>query len=201
MIAYLSGKVLYCDGQEIIIKTNNGIGYQGLFNGIVAEGNDISLYVSHIFRETAQDLYFFKTMQDKKAFELFLTVNGVGPKSAFSLISSFSLDALVNAVLLENKNLLREAPGIGPKTAAQIILDLKDKIKNLKIFNDSISVDTPIGKAINSSEKFILKDALSACFELGFKESDVLPIANKILSENKINKSEQLIQLILKSLG
>jgi Holliday junction DNA helicase RuvA len=144
-------------------------------------------------------------------------VNGVGPKSAYSLVKTLGCENLIEAVTLENKALLKEAPGVGLKTASQIILDLKDKIKNLKMYTannptkikmddlnvdfdmDSLKSDLPTISS-NSSE-LLLKEALMACNELGFKEAQILPIARKILNETSVLKAEQLVHLVLKQIG
>lgn len=204
MIGYLQGKVVFSDGQEIIVLTNDGVGYQGYFSGIATEGSTVTLFTSQVFRENSQEIFCFKHLRDKKAFELLLTVTGVGPKSAYSLVKTLGCDALIDAVILDNKNLLKEAPGIGLKSASQIILDLKDKIKNLKMYSEESNTlsDIKVTKASsgNSSDQ-ILQETLQACAGLGFKESQILPLAKKILGENQLLKSEQLLHLVLKQIG
>lgn len=203
MIGYLQGKVMFSDGQEIIVLTNDGVGYQGYFSGIAAESTSISLFTTQVFRENSQEIYCFQHLRDKKAFELMLTVNGVGPKSAYSLVKTLGCEALINAVLLENKNLLKEAPGIGLKSASQIILDLKEKIKNLKMYSEESNTLSDIKTSRNPEmhSDQVLQETLQACAGLGFKESQILPLAKKILGENKVLKSEQLLHLVLKQIG
>lgn len=206
MIGYLQGKVVFSDGQEIIVLTNDGVGYQGYFSGVAAEDALISLYTTQVFRENSQEIYCFKHLRDKKAFELMLTVNGVGPKSAYSLVKTLGCEALIDAVILENKNLLKEAPGIGLKSASQIILDLKEKIKNLKMYSEESNTLSDIRVLKNNGNKelgtdILLQETLQACAGLGFKESQILPLAKKILGETKILKSEQLLHLVLKQIG
>jgi Holliday junction DNA helicase RuvA len=217
MIGFLYGKVLFSDGNEIVILTNSGVGYQAYFSGVAVEGNSLGVFASHVIKETSQEIFCFKNLRDKKAFELLLSVNGVGPKSAYSLVKTLGCENLIEAVTLENKALLKEAPGVGLKTASQIILDLKDKIKNLKMYTannptkikmddlnvdfdmDSLKSDLPTISS-NSSE-LLLKEALMACNELGFKEAQILPIARKILNETSVLKAEQLVHLVLKQIG
>ena len=217
MIGFLYGKVLFSDGNEIVILTNSGVGYQAYFSGVAVEGNSLGVFASHVIKETSQEIFCFKNLRDKKAFELLLSVNGVGPKSAYSLVKTLGCENLIEAVTLENKALLKEAPGVGLKTASQIILDLKDKIKNLKMYTannptkikldelnvefdmDSLKTDQALPSS-NSSE-LLLKEALMACTELGFKEAQILPIARKILNETSVLKAEQLVHLVLKQIG
>jgi Holliday junction DNA helicase RuvA len=151
---------------------------------------------------------------------MLLTVSGIGGKSAYALICSLGVNEIITAVTMESKSTLTKAPGIGNKSAAQIILDLSGKIDRVKMYSDSIKtltthapllqmslsetveseayIETPIASKVNQHE--ILNDALMACKELGFKEDKVIPIAQKILAQNLITKPEQLIHLVLKEI-
>lgn len=217
MIGFLCGEVIFSDGVESVIQTTSGIGYQVFYNKVLVEGSQAVIYISHIIKEDSETLYGFHSLRAKKLFELLLTVNGVGPKSAYGLISSIGVNDIINAVKLEAKSTLTKAPGVGAKSAAQIILDLSSKIDRVKMYSDSIKtvhasypvtqtsileidevvfVDDNVSAGINQHE--ILNDALMACKELGFKEDKIIPIAQKILGANNISKPEQLIHLVLR---
>jgi len=217
MIGFLCGEVIFSDGVECVIQTTSGIGYQVFYNKVLVEGSQAAIYISHIIKEDSETLYGFHSLRTKKLFELLLTVNGVGPKSAYGLISSLGVNDIINAVKLEAKNTLTKAPGVGAKSAAQIILDLSSKIDKVKMYSDSsktvrasspvvqptliemeevVLVENNISSGINHHE--ILNDALMACKELGFKEDKIIPIAQKILGANNISKPEQLIHLVLR---
>ena len=71
MIGYLNGEVLFSDGSELIVKTQSGVGYQVHFNNVVTEGSQIEIYISHVIKESSEDLYGFQTLRDKKMFETF----------------------------------------------------------------------------------------------------------------------------------
>jgi len=217
MIGFLCGEVIFSDGVECVIQTTSGIGYQVFYNKVLVEGSQAAIYISHIIKEDSETLYGFHSLRTKKLFELLLTVNGVGPKSAYGLISSLGVNDIINAVKLEAKNTLTKAPGVGAKSAAQIILDLSSKIDRIKMYSDSsktvrasspvvqpaliemeevVYVENTASSEINHHE--ILNDALMACKELGFKEDKIIPIAQKILGANNISKPEQLIHLVLR---
>lgn len=217
MIGFLCGEVLFSDGVECVIQTTSGIGYQVFYNKVLVEGSQAAIYISHIIKEDSETLYGFHSLRAKKLFELLLTVNGVGPKSAYGLISSLGVNDIINAVKLEAKNTLTKAPGVGAKSAAQIILDLSSKIDRVKMYSDSsktvrastpvaqpslleieevVYVENAVSPSVNQHE--ILNDALMACKELGFKEDKIIPIAQKILGANNISKPEQLIHLVLR---
>lgn len=219
MIGIIQGKVIFSDGLEVIINTSSGIGYQVYYNKILAEGSTNALFISHYIKEGIEDLYGFSTLREKKMFELLLSVKGVGAKGAFSLVSNVGTDQIINAIVLESKKVLTKAPGIGPKAAAQMILDLSGKVQKIKMYSDKsialeaskvqatqmnleIDFDTRITEPAESlslsNDQLILDDTVLACKELGFKEDKIMPMAQKILAENSVSKAEQLIHLVLK---
>lgn len=220
MIGFLQGDVLFSDGNEIIINTRSGIGYQVYFYNVALEGSRISVYVSHIVKEGSEELYGFKSLRDKKMFELLISVKGVGPKSAFNLMAALTTTQIIDSVLNDDKKTLTKAPGIGTKAASQMILDLTKKIEKIKMFSNKTivisevsqdaaqldfsqpllfeEVQEPAGVVVENDQ--VLRDAVMACKELGFKEDKVLGLAHKILSENNIVKAEQLVHLVLKEI-
>lgn len=224
MIGHLRGEVLFSDGHELIIQTVSGIGYQVFFGAVLAEGSYTSIFVSHIIKEGSEELYGFKTLREKKMFELAISVKGVGPKSAFALLNALSVEHIIEAVTFEQKKTLQKAPGIGAKAAAQMILDLTGKVQKIKMYSNKFYT-TPHESYIEPglantsaaqmvfdeeimpedipegiSENIILSDAIMACKELGFQESQILPIANKMMGEHQITKPEQLVHLVLKEI-
>jgi Holliday junction DNA helicase RuvA len=151
MIGLLQGNVIFSDGNEIILLTSAGVGYQVHFNKIVPEGKGISIFIAHIVKESDEELYGFSCLRAKKLFELLIRVKGVGPKSAFSLMKNLGVEKIYEAVSFENKKLLTCAPGIGNKAAAQIILDLNNKINKIKMYSKTYS---QINKASNSNSTY-----------------------------------------------
>lgn len=204
MIGYIKGEVVFSDGAEVIVLTSSGVGYQIFFNGVLPEGKEIALYISHIVRETAEDLYGFKSLRGKKLFEKLISVKGVGPKSGFSLIGAIGINQILEAITFEDKKLLTKAPGVGQKAAAQIILDLGSKIQKVKMYVDSAPaaqvMDVQPAYHEESIDYSIIDEALEACIQLGFKEEKIKPIARRILDESDVTKSEQLVHLVLKEL-
>ncbi len=229
MIGILCGQVVFSDGEETLIQTSTGIGYQTYCRYILPEGELTSLFVSHIIRETNEDLYCFKSLREKKLFEILTTVKGVGPKSAFNLVSNVSTEDIIGAVQSDQKKTLTQVSGIGTKAAAQIILDLKGKIQKVKMYSNkplSPLTDTPsfaeglgdlsFSRSPSSDHSTshsspsepetlpppqeILDDTLLACKNLGFQSDQIIPLAQRILRENPIKKTEQLIHLVLKEI-
>lgn len=209
MIGHLKGEVLFSDGTQVIIAAKSGVGYEVSCGEILVEGSETSLYISHVIRENAEDLFGFKTLREKKLFELLRSVKGVGPKSAYSLLMTLGFENTIFSIQNEDKKALSKAPGVGPKAAAQVILDLQNKLEKVLMYSDSNhmgvvlnSGKTPLfesSKAISNDSKLI-GEALMACQELGFKENQVGPVMERLLQEHAITKSEQLVHLVLKEL-
>jgi Holliday junction DNA helicase RuvA len=219
MIGYITGEVLFSDGNEVILQTLSGVGYQIFYNQVLVEGAPAGIFISHIIKEDSETMYGFHSLRAKKLFEMLLTVKGIGPKSAYGLITNLGVNEIINAVNLDAKTTLTKVPGLGTKGAAQIILDLSGKIEKVRMFSDQskhykikqqtqlpldleidkveVVANLPSVKATVSSHE-ILNDTIMACKELGFKEEKIIPIAQKILNANLITKPEQLIHLVLK---
>lgn len=195
MIAHIVGRIVYSDAKEIIVQTDNGVGYQIFYEKKLSCHSKINLFISQIFRETSQELYGFLEIKEKKLFEILLRVKGVGAKSAYALVVTLGSQQLLEAILFKRKKILMEAPGIGEKAASLIILELFRKIKKLESFMGDQEMISSRG---NHSR--IISDTLEACDELGFSELQVLPLIDAILQRSHIDKSEQLLRLVLEEI-
>lgn len=214
MIGHIQGKVLFSDGVESIVLTPSGIGYQVYYNRVLSEGTFVSLFISHQIKEASEELYGFQNLRDKKMFELLTSVKGVGPKGAYNLLGFLGTESIIESILLENKKSLTKAPGVGPKAAAQIILDLSKKVTKIRMYSPSYKVDAdnleelPAFKLVETHDHHVVADthhslmdeAVVACKELGFREDQIIPLAQKILSDNEVSKPEQLVHLVLKEI-
>jgi holliday junction DNA helicase RuvA len=203
MIGYISGTVVYSDSQKSIVLTAQGVGYEIYTATPMVPNKDIALYISHIIREAAQDLYGFQTIDDKKFFEMLIDVNGIGPKSAFALISHLGVEQIISAITFENVDILKSAPGVGKKSAEQIVLSLKDKIAKLEIGFSTKEKPVKSGSKVkqeNLLDAHLVKETLAACQGLGFKDQDILPMIQKHLQAGNAARPEELVKLILKEL-
>lgn len=209
MIAYLAGTVMDIEEYSILLKTDHGIGYKIYTQTNYFKLGDFKeLYLTQIFREDHQELYGFLNLADKKFFDLLLEVRGVGPKSAYSLISTLSVVDIVRAISFEDKKTLSKAPGIGPKAAAQIILDLANKIKKInvqQIQNTGISKNSGAMSstqlANTSTELTMLREAVWACKELGFDESKASSLAGQLMAQSQFQKTEDLVRALIKGIS
>ena len=220
-MGFISGMVLFSDGKEAIVcERRGGVGYQIYCHYVLAEGSHCSLYLSQVVRETALDLYGFRSLRDKKMFEMLLQVKGVGPKSAYGLVTTLGADRIGGAIGEENKKLLASVRGVGSKAVSQIILDLTGKVHKIKMYSnvmgqntrpdpsagwgkdiilDQEDDDIPLASEYNN-ENQLLQEALLACKELGFKEDRIIGLAQRVLNDHEITRSEQLVHLVLKEI-
>lgn len=132
MIASLRGTAISVGINRIVLETM-GVGYDVAVSistlAGIAVGSEIFLHVSTVMRENALELYGFETLEEKTLFEMLITVAGIGPKTALSILSGISPEGFRQAVLGEDAQRLTVIPGIGRKSAERIILELKEKIR------------------------------------------------------------------------
>ena len=203
MIGYLSGEVLALDGDYAIVKTASGIGHQVYFQGPLEKGERVAWYTSFVVRENGHFLYAFPELRDKKLFEALIEIKGVGPKSAYALWANLGFEHIVLALQREDKKKLTQAPGIGPKAAAQILLDLGPKSQKLAQLVPLTSIT--LRPSLRQTPSPVVSDALMAFKELGFGEEKVEPVIQRLMEEysasgRAITKAEHLVELVLKEL-
>lgn len=203
MIGYITGTIVHSDVSKSIVLTASGIGYEVVTATPLVPNRDIALFIAHIIREDSQTLYGFEQADEKKFFEMLIDVNGIGPKSAYGLISHLGVNQILSAITFENADVLKSAPGIGKKSAEQIILTLKDKIAKLDLGFSVNEKPQKTGAKVskkNELDPFVVKETLAACQGLGFKDQDILPLVQKHLQTNFGATPEELVKLILKEL-
>jgi len=186
MIGYLEGEILFRNETSVLLKAGNGIGYEIYYTKNL--GDRAQVFTAQIFKEKSVELYGFETLSEKLFFQELLKVNGVGPKSAYSLVSTIGVDALKQAIAFDDLKTIKSAPGIGPKAAKQIVLDLKDKMS----FDSGI-----IEASTTPSQSSFFIQAMSAFKELGFQEREISPILKEQLKNNEFKQAEDLIKSVL----
>lgn len=176
MIAWLSGRLRHKSTDHLIIDVA-GVGYQvsvplSTYNGIPDDGEDISLHIYTHLREDSLSLFGFLTEAEKNMFMLLLGVSGIGPKLALAILSSLSVQELSRAIMASDESKLFSIPGIGKKTAARMVLELKDKMKLIM----QMIVPLP-GEAVVSDD---LEDVISALVNLGYKKPQAEETVRKV---------------------
>jgi Holliday junction DNA helicase RuvA len=131
MIATLKGRVAEKTHDMVIIECG-GLGY-GIYMpfedfGALGEGQEVKLYIYEHIRENAHDLFGFRNLQSKLLFEQLLSVNGVGPKMALSILSIANLQTVRQAIAAGDTKFITQAVGVGKRVAERVVVDLKDKV-------------------------------------------------------------------------
>ncbi|MFM5905807.1 MAG: Holliday junction branch migration protein RuvA [Micrococcales bacterium] len=131
MIAALSGTVLATASQYLVLDVS-GVGYQVYATPETLRRNPrgaiLSLFTTLIVREDSLTLFGFETQEEQEVFELLRSANGVGPKLAMAILASLNLEAIRNAVLMEDDSVFKSVSGIGPKTAKLLVVTLAGKL-------------------------------------------------------------------------
>ena len=157
-------------------------------------GTEDKLYISESVREDAFDLYGFKTLSEKECFDLMISVSGVGPKAALSILSSTTPEGLYMAVMSGNEKALTVAPGIGKKIAQRILLELKDKIGREAA---EISAVTDFAVPVSGAAQSKMADAAAALGVLGYSSSECAAALKGIDMELSL---EEIIRAALRSM-
>ena len=170
MYAYIKGKISEINPTNIVID-NNVIGYEiTVANPYEYQLNEKKqIYISQQVREDSNTLYGFLTKEQKKVFLLLLKVKGVGPKSALAILAGATSEEIISAIEKQDVNYLTKFPGIGKKSAQQIILDLQGKID----FNTAAN-------KTESLANLYIKDALLALEALGYSTKELAKIESKL---------------------
>jgi holliday junction DNA helicase RuvA len=192
MIGYLTGKIISSKPTQILLDVN-GVGYEvrisiNTFEKLSGK-NTVSLHIYTNVKEDSITLFGFYSVAEKEMFELLISISGVGPKSALSLLSGISTDELRQAITTSNVERIVSVPGIGRKTAERLILELRNKVRDIK------------EEGISSVKPSLQKQAVSALTTLGYNLVASEKVVNKILSEIPDCSLEELIKRSLKELN
>ena len=170
MIARLTGKVLEANFTDLILDVH-GVGYRlfipmSTYDALPRAGEEATLRCHMQVREDDISLYGFATAQEQGIFELLITVNGIGAKTALNILSSMNIPGFCAAVAQGDVKSLKKINGVGPKSAERIIIELRDKID--KIVPESTFIKTQTDDSFKE-----LEDALIALEKLGFPRAKI----------------------------
>ena len=182
MISYLKGRVLEKDLNYLILE-NNGIGYKVFVVPEIMEakiGDTVAMFIYHKVSEDGQSLFGLSDFNSLKFFELLITVSGVGPKAALSILSAAKADSVRQAIANQDAAVFTRISGIGLKTAEKIIVELKNKIGSPGFQ----------GAAVSS-------DAFDALISLGYNQREVREALKKIdsalPSQNQLKEALKIL--------
>ncbi|MED1204767.1 Holliday junction branch migration protein RuvA [Heyndrickxia acidicola] len=198
MYEYIKGTIEYVCPEYIVVE-NNGIGYQVMAPNpfVFRQGKDFKVYTYQHVREDIMALYGFQSIEEKTLFKKLLNVSGIGPKGALAILAFGEPSQVIQAIENENEVFLTKFPGVGKKTARQMILDLKGKLQDVvpdyfpNLFNE---------------EQFTKSDAASLAFEeamlalkaLGYSDKELKKISAGLQKEQL--STDEYIKAALKKL-
>ena len=201
MLAYIKGKLEMKMTGYVVIDVG-GLGYKIFMSEAGSEklgniGDLVKVHTYYRVREDDVSIYGFNTLEELKMFELLLGVSGVGARTALAMLETCSPSEFAMAVVTEDVKVLTEIPGIGPKSAKRIILELKDKIKKeeqiqeLTNASNTINVKTKMQQAIEKESK--ITEAIAALQVLGYNKREIEKAFETIANKEEMT-TEDLIK-------
>lgn len=202
MIGYVKGELIEVEEDNVIVELA-GVGYnisitKSAIMELPPKGTLVKFYTYMNVREDAINLFGFLDRDELDMFKMLITVSGIGPKSALGMLSAISPDEIRFAILAEDTKTLTKAPGVGKKTAAKIVLELKDKFDLEETFERKLAnnqKDDKAGSHINS----VRQETIEALTVLGYSGADALKVVNQVEITDDMT-SEEVLKLSLKKL-
>lgn len=195
MIAILSGKLIEKTTESVIVDVG-GVGYEvfiplSTFYKLPNLNEAVTFKVYTHLRDDAIQLYGFLTSEEKESFQMLLSVAGVGPKLARNILSGITVEDLVTAISSSDRVKLSSIPGIGAKSAERLIVELKDKVKNI----------AKTVRPVDAPKDALTADVISALENLGYKNSASEEAVKKVRAALKTGGFEELFKESLKILS
>jgi Holliday junction DNA helicase RuvA len=194
LIAQLNGKLASKQPNSAILDVN-GVGYEvtipvTTFYVLGEIGSDVSLKIHTHVREDALLLYGFATPRDKELFLKLISVSGIGPKVAITMLSGMQAPELITAIQKNDLGRLTAIPGVGRKTAERVVVELRDKLGKINLAEEELAA-MPESTAADLT---IQEDTIAALIALGYPK----PIAEKSVSAAMREDGDMTIQAVLK---
>ena len=183
MFYYLNGTLALRDVNFCVIDCG-GVGYKLTISLLTSDsladklGNTVKLYTYLAVREDGVEMFGFNSVEEKKSFDLLTGVSGVGPKAAINILSVMTPERLAMAICTDDAKSIAKAQNIGAKTAARIIVDLKDKVAKDMVFaqkSDGISASS-----VPTEKNGAIAEATEALMVLGYDKTTVLSVLKSI---------------------
>ena len=198
MYAYIKGSLEIKTSNYVVVE-NSGVGYKIFMPETAIEklgeiGKNVKVYTYLKVREDDMSLYGFNTNEELRMFELLISVSGVGAKTAIAMLSNITPSSFALAVITNDVAKIKALPGIGPKGAQRIILELKDKKKT----EEAISSDNSISLQSNVINNENMQEAISALQVLGYSKKEIEKALQRVDSSLSV---EDIIKLGLKNLA
>lgn len=197
MFYHIEGTVTELDPNLVVLDCS-GVGYalNATMNTVsyIHMGDKVKLYVAEAIGENNFDLYGFYTKGEKRCFELLVSVSGIGPKAALSILSYSTPETLALAIMNDDVKALTVAPGVGKKIAQRVILELKDKMSK-----ETAGQEIRLPAAVPvTGQSDTMGDAMTALAVLGYSSAEIAPALKKIDVTGM--SAEEIIKAVLKQM-
>lgn len=205
MIGYVRGKLVDKAPPDVVIDVG-GVGYEvqmpmtSIYE-LPELGGEVKIFTHFVVREDAQLLFGFNNKKERALFRELIKANGVGPKMALGIMSGMTAGQFIQVVNHGDVNTLVKLPGVGKKTAERLIVEMKDRLKNL--FGDGVGM--PMDSSLSMPETISIgasgakDEAISALVALGYKQAQAINMV-KAVSE-QASSSEEIIREALRSVA
>lgn len=197
MIYSVSGELIAKEAALAVVECA-GVGYacrttQTTLAAIGAIGSQVRLYTHLSVREDGVDLFGFADREELSCFQMLITVSGIGPKAAISILSDLTPSRFALLVAAGDSSALTKVKGVGKKSAERIVVDLKDKL----VKSNPAVKEMDIGNA-GAGGQDSLSEAMAALCVLGYRQEEIMPV---LLQQDEDLSAEELIRLTLKAMG
>ena len=198
MYAYLNG-VVADKGQNTLVIDVNGVGYllsvsMNTLQETPPVGEKMKVYTHFSVREDAVDLFGFATQEEKSMFTRLLTVSGIGPKVALSILGAMPLRDLTLAIVTGDVTSLSRAPGVGKKTAQRLALELRDKVEQ-----SDLDYAPANGGPVTPVQEDAAQEALAALQALGYTASEAARAVSQVRGQS--DSANELVRLALRNMA
>ncbi|MFZ5803122.1 MAG: Holliday junction branch migration protein RuvA [Candidatus Omnitrophota bacterium] len=198
MYAYLRGKLIEKTATGAVLEVH-GVGFQlqipvSTYETLPGLGDEVRLLTHFVVREDAQALYGFSTEDERKLFCLLISVSGIGPKIAMTIMSGIRITDLKRAIVEGRLEILQAIPGVGKKTAERLVVELREKLADEA---DRFAPDPGIKTDLPSS---LIKDAMEALTALGYRRTEAKTAVEKVVRSDpkEVFTVEKLVRDSLK---
>ena len=192
MIARLKGRLLEKEPHQVLIDVG-GVGYRAsiplsTFYALPPDGQEVTLRIHTHVREDHLALFAFGTRDEQDLFEKLIEISGIGPRLALAILSGLPAGDLVTAIADGDAARLRAIPGVGPKTADRVVLELRDRVRRLQKAREEQADE--IGGSVRPSSRSVRHDVVSALVNLGYRENQAETAVRQALAEGRSGDGE-----------
>ncbi len=196
MISYIKGKVISKNPVSLILECSN-VAFEvnipvSTYEKLPDIGRETCMFIHFSVADDGIKLFGFISIEEKDLFKMLISVNGIGPKIALTILSSIDWRSFIKHIRHEDHKALVIVPGLGKKTAQRLILELKDKIEKSDLIYATHSEER--------THQNIYNEAESALVTLGYKLADIRRVFDTIENQDQVSSSEELIKVVIKRL-